>query len=150
MPSFKYTFNRNKAENFISFIKILCTKRTLLFDYFSLIQDPFDNGCLPIHSINRISLEWHLKKISNQQAINYCAPNDKPVICRDKNGTYKGLINICKELREKLLDHQAFNNENTLLQKLAKDNGFKVLFCPKYHCKLNPIEGLWCFLKANV
>ncbi|RNA05814.1 hypothetical protein BpHYR1_015262 [Brachionus plicatilis] len=64
--------------------------------------------------------------------------------CRDKNGTYKGLINICKklglideniksnditldQLRKKLLDHQAFNNENTHFQKLAKDNGFKIL-----------------------
>ncbi|RNA38357.1 hypothetical protein BpHYR1_035447 [Brachionus plicatilis] len=31
------------------------------------------------------------------------------------------------QLREKLLDYQAFNNENTLFQKLAKDNGFKFL-----------------------
>lgn len=54
------------------------------------------------------------------------------------------------ELRAKLQDHQAFNNENTHLQKLATDYDFKVLFCPKYHCELNPIEGLWCYLKSYV
>ena len=23
----------------------------------------------------------------------------------------------------------------------------KSLFCPKFHCELNPIEGLWCYMK---
>ncbi|RNA44367.1 hypothetical protein BpHYR1_051279 [Brachionus plicatilis] len=46
------------------------------------------------------------------------------------------------KLREKLPDHQGYNNENTLLQNLAKDNCIRMLFCPKYHCELNPIEGL--------
>ncbi len=24
------------------------------------------------------------------------------------------------------------------------------IFCPKYHCELNPIEGLWCDLKQYI
>jgi hypothetical protein len=26
----------------------------------------------------------------------------------------------------------------------------KIIYCPKYHCELNPIEGLWCNQKAYV
>jgi len=48
------------------------------------------------------------------------------------------------------MEHPAFNNGNTHLQRLASEHGFNVLFCPKYHCELNPIEGVWCFLKGFV
>jgi transposase len=26
----------------------------------------------------------------------------------------------------------------------------KIIYCPKYHCELNAIEGLWCHQKAYV
>ena len=26
----------------------------------------------------------------------------------------------------------------------------KIIFCPKYHCELNAIEGLWCNQKAYI
>ena len=38
----------------------------------------------------------------------------------------------------------------TKLQKLANEYGVKIIFCPKYHCELNPIEGLWCASKHYV
>ncbi|CAF1144751.1 unnamed protein product [Brachionus calyciflorus] len=48
------------------------------------------------------------------------------------------------------MENPAFINGNTHLQRLASEHGFNFLFCPKYHCELNPIEGAWCFLKGFV
>lgn len=87
--------------------------------------------------------------------------------CLDESGVYRGLIEICKdlglindeigkndlklpELRELLSKHPAFCDNNTNLGRLAISYGLKVIFCPKYHCELNPIEGLWCDLKRYV
>lgn len=33
---------------------------------------------------------------------------------------------------------------------LAVKYNVKVIYCPKYHCELNAIEGLWCNQKAFV
>ena len=55
------------------------------------------------------------------------------------------------ELRSKLATHKAFdNNQNTHLEKLAQKYGVSIVWCPKFHCELNPIEGVWCFLKQYV
>jgi transposase len=54
------------------------------------------------------------------------------------------------ELREKLQTHPAFNGTNTHLEKLALKYGVKIIWVPKYHCELNPIEGFWCYLKRYV
>jgi len=89
------------------------------------------------------------------------------ISCFDEKGVYKGLVKILsdlnliedvgeakklklQQLREKLLEHPAFNNSNTRLESLASKYGYIVTFCPKYHCELNPIEGVWCFLKGYV
>lgn len=53
------------------------------------------------------------------------------------------------ELREKASLHPAFSSV-TKLEKLAKKHGVKIIWCPKYHCELNPIEGLWCYSKRFV
>jgi hypothetical protein len=50
------------------------------------------------------------------------------------------------ELREKLATHMAFDI-TTRLEQSAKKFGIKIIWCPKYHCELNPIEGFWCDLK---
>ncbi|CAF1033570.1 unnamed protein product [Brachionus calyciflorus] len=88
---------------------------------------------------------------------------EKSVKCLDERGRYRGLIRICidlnlikdeenskhlrlEQLRELIMEHPAFNNGNTHFQRLASEHGFNVLFCPKYHFELNPIEGVWCFL----
>ena len=44
------------------------------------------------------------------------------------------------ELRSLLSGHPAFN-ETTKLEKLAGKHGVKIIWCPKFHCELNPIEG---------
>ena len=33
---------------------------------------------------------------------------------------------------------------------LANKYNVKIIYCPKYHCELNAIEGLWCNQKAFV
>lgn len=54
------------------------------------------------------------------------------------------------ELRQILSKHPAFDGNNTHLEKLAEEFGIKIVWCPKYHCELNPIEGFWCDLKQYV
>jgi len=90
----------------------------------------------------------------------------KSVNCFDSSGTSKGLLQIAKEmniidlktqsrqikldeLREKISLHPAFSSV-TKLEKLAKQFCVKIIWCPKYHCELNPIEGLWCYSKRFV
>lgn len=87
--------------------------------------------------------------------------------CVDEDGIYKGLIRICKELnlidseitsrdislaelREIISKHPAFEVDSTHLERLASTYGHKILFCPKFHCELNPVEGVFCDLKRFV
>ena len=56
---------------------------------------------------------------------------------------------LLNNLKEILSGHIAFKSI-TKLEKLSLENGFKIIFVPKFHCELNPIEGLWCFMKRYV
>lgn len=38
----------------------------------------------------------------------------------------------------------------TKLEDLAKKYNVKITYLPKFHCELNPIEGLWCYSKQYV
>ncbi|CAF1557123.1 unnamed protein product, partial [Didymodactylos carnosus] len=53
----------------------------------------------------------------------------------------------CKlaELQEIVKQHQAFK-QITKLEKLGIKYGVKIIFGPKYHCELNAIEGMWCYM----
>lgn len=78
-------------------------------------------------------------------------------------GQSKGLRQISQELgfsadvlkmkldkvKEILLTHKAFQ-VNSKLEVLAHKYNVKIIFLPKFHCELNPIEGLWCFQKGFV
>ncbi|CAF1542252.1 unnamed protein product [Adineta ricciae] len=92
--------------------------------------------------------------------------NKKIVDCYFRSGPHggqsKGLLAIASELglnvssdckletlKSILSNHRAFQNVSKL-EQLAIDYGFKVLFIPKFHCELNPIEGFWCHQKAYV
>jgi transposase len=79
-----------------------------------------------------------------------------------QNGQSKGLKNIAIELgyelasnikldplREILSKHPAFNGGKKLAN-LAKKYGIRLIYIPKYHCELNPVEGLWCNQKQYV
>ena len=86
----------------------------------------------------------------------------------DENGESKGLFNSCIELklipedakynskeyrletlRELIANHPGFE-ERTNLEILAEKYGIILLFLPKFHCELNPIESLWCSLKQYI
>jgi len=57
------------------------------------------------------------------------------------------------ELRAILRTHPAFEPMTKLELLFKKYNSTvnaKVLFCPKYHCEINAIEGVWCHSKAFV
>ena len=56
---------------------------------------------------------------------------------------------LCNDLKKLLAVHPAFFSESKL-ECLAKTYGVKITFCPKYHCEMNPIEGLWCNSKRYV
>ena len=58
-------------------------------------------------------------------------------------------IKLLDEIKELLKDHPAFYDVSKL-ELLGEKYNVKVIFCPKYHCELNPIEGLWCFQKGYV
>lgn len=53
------------------------------------------------------------------------------------------------QLRELVSKHASFEI-NTKLELLAKNYNARIIWCPKYHCELNPIEGFWCYLKSYV
>jgi dsDNA-binding SOS-regulon protein len=53
------------------------------------------------------------------------------------------------KLREIISKHPAFD-ERSNLEILGDKYGIKVLFLPKFHCELNPIESVWCFMKNFV
>ncbi|CAF0811749.1 unnamed protein product [Brachionus calyciflorus] len=68
---------------------------------------------------------------------------------REKNDENSKQLRL-EQLREQIMEHPAFNNCNTHLHCVASEHGFNVLFCPKYHCEFNQIEGVWCFLKGAI
>ncbi|CAF3360349.1 unnamed protein product, partial [Rotaria sp. Silwood2] len=92
--------------------------------------------------------------------------SEKVIDCYFKNGPNKdkskrlfeiaNKLNIpvprgCKlqELQDLLSQHKAFQNVSKL-EELGNTHKVKVIFAPKYHCELNPIEGLWCNQKQFV
>ncbi|KAI5822101.1 hypothetical protein K523DRAFT_257501 [Schizophyllum commune Tattone D] len=56
-----------------------------------------------------------------------------------------GKINCC--CRRTLYNQPDFQNVPSALEVEAEQRGFRVLFLPKYHCELNPIEMCWGYCK---
>jgi hypothetical protein len=54
------------------------------------------------------------------------------------------------ELRSILSEHKAFSEYDSKLEKKAADYNVTIKWIHKFHCELNPIEGLWCYLKQYV
>ena len=88
---------------------------------------------------------------------------DVSIACYFANGEHrgksKGLLMLSKdlsvsvhqpvkltELRTILANHPAFQKVPKL-EELARKYNIKVTFAPKFHCELNAIEGLWCYMK---
>jgi transposase len=49
-------------------------------------------------------------------------------------------------LRDILRSHPAFSVQ-TKLETLAKRYNVKIIYLPKFHCVMNPIEGMWAYQK---
>lgn len=73
----------------------------------------------------------------------------------DENGVPKGMRQVLEErgintermkaedLRTVLANHEDFRTEKTVIENFLIESGHKVLFLPKFHCELNPIERVW-------
>ena len=105
----------------------------------------------PVQSIE------YLDPATNQQKTINCYFTDG-----ESKGKSRGLLNIalslglkvplnCKlqQLKEIVSQHPTFQNV-TKLEKLGMQYGIQVIYVPKYHCELNPIEGYWCHMKQYV
>lgn len=49
-----------------------------------------------------------------------------------------------------MLTHVAFSDKNNNLEQLAERYQINIIWCPKYHCELNPIKGIQSDLKKYV
>ena len=85
--------------------------------------------------------------------------------CYEEDGaTYlKGLEKIAKErgleyapgenlpvIRKDLMEEPGFLDAQTELQLAAQELGHVVLYLPKFHVELNPIEWIWAFVKNKL
>ena len=73
----------------------------------------------------------------------------------DRNGIPKGMKKVLEErgintatmvaddMRTVLANHEDFRTEKTVVENYLIGRGHKVLFVPKFHCELNPIERVW-------
>ena len=73
----------------------------------------------------------------------------------DRNGIPKGMKKVLEErgintatmvaddMRTVLANHEDFCTEKTVVENYLIGRGHKVLFVPKFHCELNPIERVW-------
>lgn len=51
--------------------------------------------------------------------------------------------------RRILYNQPDFVNPKSLLEEICEERGFRVVFLPKYHCELNPIEACWGYAKRT-
>ena len=50
------------------------------------------------------------------------------------------MIKIVEEMRD-------FKFQKTKVEEMILSKGHRVMFIPKFHCELNPIERVWCHAK---
>ena len=87
--------------------------------------------------------------------------NGQPQSLVLNNGTPKGLRLVLEErgvdvggmkkdeMVSILSEHPDFKEQKTILEELIGEKGHVCLYCPKYHCELNPIECCWCHAKKT-
>ena len=67
----------------------------------------------------------------------------------ESNAESKDKRYLLPALRTLMSTHPAFKTQSKL-EVLASKFNIKIVFVPKYHCELNPIEGFWCYVKQYV
>ena len=122
------------------------------------------------HSMHEYSINEFGKGIGTKccvDSIEYIDATRKfiSISCRFETGEHrektKGLLELVKELnvpihpsvklnelRTLLGQHPAFKNLSKL-EILGRKYNIKMIFCQKFHSKLNTIEGLWCHMKQE-
>ena len=56
---------------------------------------------------------------------------------------------VADKMKEKLQTFEDFATQKSLLEELVESRGHLCMFIPKFHCELNPIEGVWCHAKKQ-
>jgi len=51
--------------------------------------------------------------------------------------------------RRILFNEPDFREVESILASDAKENGYQIVFLPKFHCELNPIEQCWGYAKRR-
>jgi hypothetical protein len=51
--------------------------------------------------------------------------------------------------RRVMYEEPDFATAESLLEEVCRERGYSVLFLPKFHCELNPIEQCWGFAKRQ-
>lgn len=62
-------------------------------------------------------------------------------VCRAAEGCPAGRTDCCA--KRTMMNQPDFLQQKTTLQLLAESHGCSVVYLPKYHCELNPIEQCW-------
>ncbi|KAJ1299988.1 hypothetical protein OPQ81_003836 [Rhizoctonia solani] len=71
---------------------------------------------------------------------------EKPAQCRDFK-CEEGRTDCC--CRRALFCQPDFESRDSTLEEAAQKLGTQVVFLPKYHCELNPIEQCWGYAKKK-
>ena len=56
-------------------------------------------------------------------------------------------INVKGLLKEDMIKMRDFKFQKMKVEELILNKGRRVLFIPKFHCEINPIEKVWCQAK---
>ena len=157
-----YIDNHLILEQFERLFKLLKFKKSYENKKIQIIVDNATTHTSREYSINDFNLKSGTK--CPVELIHWTENGeDMSLKCFYDSGLSKGLLVIGRELkiigenenlkldalRNKVGMHPAFHNK-CKLQILGKKYGVDIIFSPKFHCELNPIEGLWCFQKVYV
>ena len=83
----------------------------------------------PQKMVTSAGVQKGLKTLLQQQGVN-------------TNGLLKDdMIKIVAEMRD-------FKFQKTRVEETILNRGHRVMFIPKFHCELNPIERVWCHAKT--
>jgi hypothetical protein len=97
---------------------------------------PIDHPTMPgwFKGMSKILVERGLGDIAKRRA-------ECPQKCDDK------VTNCC--CRRALSCQPDFEARDSIIENLARELGSKVIFLPKFHCELNPIEQCWGHAKQH-
>ena len=158
-----YFDNSTILSQFERLFKMTQFKKSFLNHQIEVIVDNARTHTAVNYDVNSFSLKPGTK--CPYESIDWIENEiEHSIDCYDEDGRSKGLINLAAELgfkfdnnkkynlkdyRDIVSTHIAFKNK-TKLEVLAEKYNIRIIFCPKFHCELNPIEGLWCFMKNYI